>query len=77
MTKAKLYLVSVVALVCCLAFAAPAFAWTHGQFSATTDACGGCHVAHAANLPKLLKAGATQTHFLLPLSWRRCHQRSL
>ncbi|MEW6182845.1 MAG: cytochrome c3 family protein [Bacillota bacterium] len=43
--------------------AAAAFAWTHGQFSATTDACGGCHVAHAAQLPKLLKAGPTQTQF--------------
>lgn len=63
MSKAKLYLVLAVALVASLAFAAPAFAWTHGQFSATTDACGGCHVAHAAQLPKLLKAGATQTHF--------------
>jgi predicted CXXCH cytochrome family protein len=50
-------------LVCALAFAAPAFAWTHGQFSTTTDACAGCHVAHAAQMPNLLKQGPTQTHF--------------
>jgi predicted CXXCH cytochrome family protein len=43
--------------------AAPAFAWTHGQFNATTDACAGCHVAHAAQAPKLLKVGPTQTEF--------------
>jgi len=49
--------------VCSLAFAAPALAWTHGQFSATTDACAGCHVAHAAQAPKLLKAGPLQTTF--------------
>jgi predicted CXXCH cytochrome family protein len=41
----------------------PAFAWTHGQFNATTDACAGCHVAHAAPYPKLLKSGPTQTEF--------------
>ena len=57
------FLLLVVALVCTLAFAAPAFAWTHGQFSTTTDACAGCHVAHAAQMPKLLKLGPTQTHF--------------
>jgi predicted CXXCH cytochrome family protein len=39
------------------------FNWTHGQFSATTDACAGCHVAHAAQMPNLLKQGPTQTHF--------------
>jgi predicted CXXCH cytochrome family protein len=50
-------------LVTTLAFASAAFAWTHGQFTATTDACAGCHVAHAAEAPKLLKAGPTQTHF--------------
>ncbi|MEW6182167.1 MAG: Ig-like domain-containing protein [Bacillota bacterium] len=38
-------------------------AWTHGQFSNTTDACAGCHVAHAAQAPNLLKGGPTQTHF--------------
>lgn len=37
--------------------------FTHGQFSATTDACAGCHVAHAAQMPNLLKQGPTQTHF--------------
>ncbi|HIE12402.1 MAG TPA: hypothetical protein EYP63_03100 [Desulfotomaculum sp.] len=63
MSRAKLYLVLAVAMVCTLAFAAPAFAWTHGQFDATTDACAGCHVAHAAEAPKLLKTGPTQTHF--------------
>ena len=63
MSKARLYLVLAVALVTSLAFAAPAFAWTHGQFSATTDACAGCHVAHAAQAPKLLKTGPTQTQF--------------
>lgn len=63
MGKMRLYLTLVVALTCCLAFTAPAFAWTHGQFSATTDACAGCHVAHAAQMPSLLKQGPTQTHF--------------
>ncbi|MEW6182842.1 MAG: cytochrome c3 family protein [Bacillota bacterium] len=63
MSKAKLYLVLAAALVCTLAFAAPAFAWTHGNFSPTTDACAGCHVAHAASAPKLLKAGPLQTTF--------------
>ncbi|MEW6771334.1 MAG: cytochrome c3 family protein [Bacillota bacterium] len=63
MSRAKLYLILAVALVVSLAFAAPAFAWTHGQFSATTDACAGCHVAHAAQAPKLLKTGPTQTQF--------------
>ncbi|WP_334109487.1 cytochrome c3 family protein [Thermodesulfitimonas autotrophica] len=55
--------VIVTVLAAVLAFAAPAFAWTHGQFSATTDACAGCHVAHAAQAPNLLKAGPTQTEF--------------
>jgi predicted CXXCH cytochrome family protein len=59
----KLSVVSLVTVVSALAFAAPAFAWTHGQFNATTDACAGCHVAHAAPAPKLLKAGPTQTEF--------------
>jgi len=63
MSKAKLLLILAAVLVCSLAFAAPALAWTHGQFSATTDACAGCHVAHAAQAPKLLKAGPTQTTF--------------
>ncbi|RPF42483.1 putative CXXCH cytochrome family protein [Thermodesulfitimonas autotrophica] len=63
MCKAKATLILVAALACCLAFAAPAFAWTHGQFSATTDACAGCHVAHAAQALNLLKAGPTQTEF--------------
>ena len=61
MSKARLYLILAAALVLSLAFAAPALAWTHGQFSATTDACAGCHVAHAAQAPKLLKTGPTQT----------------
>ncbi len=61
--KTKLSLILAVALVFTLAYAAPAFAWTHGQFNATTDACAGCHVAHAAQAPKLLKSGPTQTHF--------------
>lgn len=38
-----------------------ALAATHGSYEATTDACAGCHVAHAAPDPKLLKAGSTQT----------------
>ncbi|MEW6574618.1 MAG: cytochrome c3 family protein [Bacillota bacterium] len=63
MTKAKFGIVIAVAVVCSLAFAAPALAWTHGNFSATTDACAGCHVAHAAQAPKLLKTGPTQTQF--------------
>ncbi|MEW6447824.1 MAG: cytochrome c3 family protein [Bacillota bacterium] len=63
MSKAKLYLLIAAVLVCSMAFAAPALAWTHGQFSATTDACAGCHVAHAAQAPNLLKQGPTQTHF--------------
>ncbi|MEW6182622.1 MAG: Ig-like domain-containing protein [Bacillota bacterium] len=36
---------------------------THGNFSSTTDACAGCHVAHAAQSPNLLKTGPTQAHF--------------
>ncbi|HIE12403.1 MAG TPA: hypothetical protein EYP63_03105, partial [Desulfotomaculum sp.] len=63
MSKTKATLLVAATLVCLLAFAAPAFAWTHGQFSATTDACAGCHVAHAAEMPKLLKVGPTQTNF--------------
>jgi predicted CXXCH cytochrome family protein len=63
MSKTKLYLILAVALVFTLAYAAPAMAWTHGQFTATTDACAGCHVAHAAEAPKLLKVGNTQTDF--------------
>lgn len=63
MAKAKFGIVIAVAVVCSLAFAAPALAWTHGNFSATTDACAGCHVAHAAQAPKLLKTGPTQTQF--------------
>ncbi|MEW6771333.1 MAG: cytochrome c3 family protein [Bacillota bacterium] len=63
MSKMRLYLALAVTLVCVLAFAVPAFAWTHGQFTATTDACAGCHVAHAAQMPSLLKQGPTQTHF--------------
>jgi predicted CXXCH cytochrome family protein len=51
------------AIIYTLCFAAPAFAWTHGQFNATTDACAGCHIAHAAPFPKLLKSGPTQTEF--------------
>ncbi|MEW6574619.1 MAG: cytochrome c3 family protein [Bacillota bacterium] len=62
MSKMRLYLALAVALVTSLAFAAPAFAMTHGGFSATTDACAGCHVAHAAQGAKLLKDN-TQTHF--------------
>jgi predicted CXXCH cytochrome family protein len=52
-----------VALLACLLLPSAAFAWTHGNFSANTDACAGCHVAHAAAAPNLLKAGPTQTHF--------------
>lgn len=63
MSKAKFYFSIAAAYLCALFFAAPAFAWTHGQFSATTDACAGCHVAHAAQAPKLLKTGPTQTQF--------------
>ena len=59
--KASFPAISVIIL---LAFAAPAFAsWTHGQFSANTDARAGCHVAHAAQAPKPLKLGPTQTRF--------------
>ncbi|MEW6459418.1 MAG: cytochrome c3 family protein [Bacillota bacterium] len=63
MSKLKPCFVLAVSLFCVLVFAAPAFAWTHGQFFATTDACAGCHVAHAAQAPNLLKAGPTQTQF--------------
>jgi predicted CXXCH cytochrome family protein len=61
--KSKKLLLVAAGLVCLLFTAAPAFAWTHGQFNATTDACAGCHVAHAAQAPKLLKTGPTQTEF--------------
>ena len=65
MGKVKFYIIFAftVTLLSTLALASPAFAWTHGQFSATTDACAGCHVAHAAQMPNLLKQGPTQTHF--------------
>ncbi|MEW6182843.1 MAG: cytochrome c3 family protein [Bacillota bacterium] len=63
MGKIKSILVFISALACVLAYTAPAFAWTHGGFGSTTDACAGCHVAHAAPAPKLLKAGPSQTQF--------------
>lgn len=63
MVKVKSCLAIAAFLFCALVFATPAFAWTHGQFTATTDACAGCHVAHAAQGSKLLKAGPTQTQF--------------
>ncbi|MEW6182480.1 MAG: cytochrome c3 family protein [Bacillota bacterium] len=59
----KLLGVLAITVISALAYAAPAFAWTHGQFTVTTDACAGCHIAHAAPAPKLLKAGPTQTEF--------------
>ncbi|TDA67752.1 MAG: hypothetical protein D9V47_09555 [Clostridia bacterium] len=63
MGKIKLLLVVALAAVFVLALAAPAMATTHGNYSTTTDACAGCHVAHAAQAPKLLKVGPTQTEF--------------
>lgn len=48
-------LVSLFCLLLILLFPVPCLAWTHGQFTATTDACGGCHVAHAGRAAKLLK----------------------
>ncbi|MEW6182844.1 MAG: cytochrome c3 family protein [Bacillota bacterium] len=63
MGRLKPCLISLLALLFFTALAVPAFAWTHGQFSATTDACAGCHIAHAAEAPKLLKAGPTQAQF--------------
>lgn len=61
----KMAIISVLVVAFVLILAGSAFAadWVHGNYSATTDACAGCHVAHAATLPKLLKSGATQTHF--------------
>jgi hypothetical protein len=38
-----------------LSYAVPAFAWTHGQFSATTDACVGCQIVHATQDPSFLR----------------------
>jgi predicted CXXCH cytochrome family protein len=63
MVRVKLYVMITAVLVFMLSFTTSAFAWTHGQFNATTDACAGCHVAHAAEAPKLLKTGPTQTEF--------------
>lgn len=63
MGKGRLILVVALAAVFVLALAAPALATTHGNYSTTTDACAGCHVAHAAQAPKLLKMGPTQTQF--------------
>jgi predicted CXXCH cytochrome family protein len=62
MSKIKAVAIISAAFLSALTFAAPAFASTHGGFTATTDACAGCHVAHAAKGAKLLK-GNTQTHF--------------
>ncbi|RPF49539.1 putative CXXCH cytochrome family protein [Thermodesulfitimonas autotrophica] len=53
----RLSLVSCILLLALLAFPAYCLAWTHGQFTATTDACAGCHVAHAGQAAKLLKVG--------------------
>lgn len=63
MTKHTMYYVFLITLMFTLMCAGPAFAssWTHGSYSATTDACAGCHVAHTAQAPKLLKLGPTQT----------------
>jgi len=63
MGKIKMLLVIALATILVLALVAPAMAVTHGNYSATTDACAGCHVAHAAQAPKLLKIGPTQTEF--------------
>lgn len=62
----KLAFIIVLAVVFVLLLAGSSFAatgWVHGNYGATTDACAGCHVAHAATLPKLLKSGETQAHF--------------
>lgn len=40
-----------------------ALAATHGSYDATTDACAGCHVAHAAPATHLLSHNSTQTYF--------------
>ncbi|MEW6182846.1 MAG: cytochrome c3 family protein [Bacillota bacterium] len=63
MGRAKPVFIIILSFFCMVTPAATAFAWTHGQFSATTDACAGCHIAHAAPYPKLLKSGPTQTDF--------------
>lgn len=52
-----------VVVVLVVGVTASALATTHGNYSTTTDACAGCHVAHAAGAPKLLKVGPTQTKF--------------
>ncbi len=52
----KLLLVAIVTLALALAMAGVAFAdgGPHGGYTATTDACAGCHRAHTASGPRLL-----------------------
>jgi predicted CXXCH cytochrome family protein len=62
----KIAIITLLTVVFLLLLAGSTYAatgWVHGNYSASTDGCAGCHVAHAATLPKLLKSGATQTHF--------------
>jgi len=64
--KRKMTLISVLALGFVLLFTGSALAatgWVHGNYTATTDACAGCHVTHSATLPDLLISGRTQTEF--------------
>lgn len=64
MSRGALILIVSATLLLTVGFAGQALAWTHGQFSATTDACAGCHVAHAAPAANLLRISrATQTEF--------------
>lgn len=76
MSRSRLCLAILLASIHILACSTSAFAWTHGQFWATTDACAGCHIAHPAQAPNLLKAGPTADPVLLPLSRRRRHKRA-
>jgi len=57
----KLFLVSllVVVLMLLVVSAASANGGPHGDYTATTDACAGCHRAHTASAAKLLMATST------------------
>lgn len=59
----KILFVLATVLTTTLLWSGVAMAATHTGFTITTEACGSCHVTHAASASKLLKGGATQTAF--------------
>ncbi|WP_159446907.1 cytochrome c3 family protein [Carboxydocella sp. ULO1] len=59
----KKFIVVLVTMFTTLVGAEVALANVHTGFSVTTEACGSCHVTHAASAAKLLKFGGTQTAF--------------